>query len=82
MEHSRDVLTFGVLNADAKSKWDVNSVRCAMTSRKTCYADIVKCLGRRWPRDAEFSNASGDSLTLTMGDDQFTINLLDPPLKF
>jgi hypothetical protein len=32
-----------------------------MTSHsKTCYADIVKCLARRWPRDAEFSKASGD----------------------
>jgi hypothetical protein len=32
-----------------------------MTSHsKTCYADIVNCLARRWPRDAEFSNASGD----------------------
>jgi hypothetical protein len=26
--------------------------------------------------------ASGDSLTLTMGDDQFTIDLLDHLLKF
>ena len=32
-----------------------------MTSHsKTCYADIVKCLARRWPQDAEFSNTSGD----------------------
>jgi hypothetical protein len=54
-----------------------------MTSHsKTCYADIVKCLARRWPRDAEFSNAQAISLTLTMGDDQFTIDLLDHLLKF
>jgi hypothetical protein len=32
-----------------------------MTSRgKACYRDILKCLARRWPRDAEFSNASSD----------------------
>jgi hypothetical protein len=32
-----------------------------MTSHsKTCYADIVKCFARRWRRDADFSNASGD----------------------
>src|SRR5450631_1287100 len=54
-----------------------------MTSHsKRCYADIVKCLARRWPRDAEFSNAQAISLTLTMGDDQFTIDLLDHLLKF
>src|SRR5229473_5578126 len=32
-----------------------------MTSHsQTCYADIVKCLARRRPRDAEFGNASDD----------------------
>jgi hypothetical protein len=53
-----------------------------MTSHsKTCYADIVKCLARRWARDAEF-RLRAISLTLTMGDDQFTIDLLDHLLKF
>src|ERR1700681_1107968 len=53
-----------------------------MTSHsKTCYADIVRCLARRWPRDAEF-RLRAISLTLTMGDDQFTIDLLDHLLKF
>ena len=53
-----------------------------MTSHsKTCYADIVKCFARRWRRDAEFSNASGDFAVFTMGDDQLTISLLDHLLK-
>jgi len=37
-----------------------------MTSHgKTWYPDIVKYLARRWPGDAEFSKASGDSLKFT-----------------
>jgi hypothetical protein len=39
-----------------------------MTSHsKTCY--FMKCFARRWPRDAEFSNASGDFAVFAMGDD-------------
>ncbi len=54
-----------------------------MTSHsETCYADIVKCLAMRWPETPSSATLRAISLTLTMGDDQFTIDLLDHLLKF
>jgi hypothetical protein len=52
-----------------------------MTSHsKTCY--FVKCLARRWPETPSSATLRAISLTFAMGDDQFTISLLDHFLKF
>jgi hypothetical protein len=60
-------------------RWRVTPLASA---RPTCYADIAKCLARRWRGDAEFTNVSGDLADAHDRRQSIHDRLVRPPLIF